>query len=462
MERRKRLGKGFRVLRHSALLLFFAATASSWADTYDPAASFEAGFKSHSNPNGVWSYGYSSGFTSAVTLYSQVVQGNQYVQGNSDSANLQLWVSPSANQSNSPAVEFNNGPAFNNGNNSGVNILANQLLLVSGVGGQYSDLVFTAPSAGVYSIAASFRGDQYGIGVVVGIVANGGVTFSSKVTSEGQTVPFNGTVALATGSTVVFSVGPGGGLQNTGLAATVTGPLGAPPAVSSVVNDASFAAGAISTGSWVAIFGTGLAPAGDSRTWNAATEIVNGNLPVSLDGTSVTVNGKPAVVEFISPSQVNIQPPDDTAVGPVQVVVTTMDGGSSTPFTVNYAEFAPGLFPAASPYIVAQHGDNSYLTPAAPAKPGEVIILWGTGFGPANPSVPAGQVFSGASPLANTATVTIGGQPAAVDFAGVVGAGLVQINVHVPISINNGDAAVVATVGGASTQTSGNMISIQN
>jgi uncharacterized protein (TIGR03437 family) len=211
----------------------------------------------------------------------------------------------------------------------------------------------------------------------------------------------------------------------------------------------------------VAIFGTNLAPVGDSRTWNTSTEIVNGKLPISLDGTSVTVNGKPAAVEFIQPSQVNIQPPDDTAVGPVQVVVTTAAGVSNS-FTANYAQFAPGLFPATSPYIVAQHGDNSYVTPASPAKPGEVIVLWGTGFGPANPPVPAGQVFSSASPLANTTTVTIGGQPATVDFAGVVGAGLVQINVHVPLSIGNGDTAVVATVGGASTQTTANMISVQN
>jgi uncharacterized protein (TIGR03437 family) len=134
------------------------------------------------------------------------------------------------------------------------------------------------------------------------------------------------------------------------------------------------------------------------------------------------VNGKPAAVEFIQPSQVNIQTPDDTAVGPVQVVVKTAAGVSSS-FTVNYTKFAPGLFPATAPYIVAQHADNSYVTSATPAKPGEVIILWGTGFGPANPAVPAGQVFSGANPLANTVTVTIGGQTAAVDFAGVLGAG---------------------------------------
>ena len=106
------------------------------------------------------------------------------------------------------------------------------------------------------------------------------------------------------------------------------------------------------------------------------------------------MNGKPAPVEFISPSQVNIQPPDDTAVGPVQVVVSTANGAAN-PFMANYATFAPGLFTAASPYLVAQHGDNSYVTTASPADFGEVIVLWGTGFGPANPPVPAGQVFSG-------------------------------------------------------------------
>ena len=56
----------------------------------------------------------------------------------------------------------------------------------------------------------------------------------------------------------------------------------AKPAITSVVNAAGFTAGgAISAGSWVTIFGTGLAPMGDSRTWNAATEIVNGILPVA-------------------------------------------------------------------------------------------------------------------------------------------------------------------------------------
>jgi uncharacterized protein (TIGR03437 family) len=150
---------------------------------------------------------------------------------------------------------------------------------------------------------------------------------------------------------------------------------------------------------------------------------------------------QPAAVAYISPAQVNIQPPDDTAVGPVQVVVTTAAGGAGAPFTVNYAAFAPGLFTATAPYLAAQHADGSYVggyAGATPAKPGEVITLWGTGFGPANPSVPSGQVFTGSSQLANTVNVAIGGQLATVEFAGVVGARLVQINVQVPPASTTG------------------------
>lgn len=241
-----------------------------------------------------------------------------------------------------------------------------------------------------------------------------------------------------------------------------TGGGGAPPTVTAVVNGASFAGGApIASGSWVAIFGANLAPAGDARLWQA-TEIVKGKLPASLDGTSVTVNGKAAAVEFISPGQVNIQTPDDPAVGSVSVVVTTTAGGASASFAANYANFAPGLFSAAAPYVVAQHADGSYVSTASPAKPGEVIILWGTGFGPANPPVASSQVFSGANPLATTPTATIGGQPAAIQFAGVVGAGLVQINVQVPAGISNGEVPVVLSVGGVPTQATNNMITIHD
>ena len=306
-------------------------------------------------------------------------------------------------------------------------------------------------------------GGAYGDGTVFKITLSGVLTtLHNFVLNDEGGDPCEGLVQGTDGN--LYGTTIVGGANNLGTIFRLTLPpmILPAPTITGIVNDAGFTAGAVSTGSWAAIFGTNLAPAGDSRTWNAATEIVKGTLPTQLDGTSVKVNGLLAAVEFISPSQVNIQPPEENnASGPMQVVVTTA-GGESNSFTVNYAGFAPGLFPAASPYLVAQHADNRYVTAASPAAPGEVIVLWGTGFGPANPAVPAGKVFSGANPLANAVTVTIGGQPATVDFAGVVGAGLVQINVEVPSSISNGDAGVVATVGGVSTQTTGNMISIHN
>ncbi|MFZ1008929.1 MAG: choice-of-anchor tandem repeat GloVer-containing protein, partial [Candidatus Sulfotelmatobacter sp.] len=201
--------------RCSTMLFLFAITTSScWAQTYDAASAFERGFTTQSNPNGVWSYGYSSGFTGTVSPYDQTAQPG--ING----PNAQYWLSSSVNIGESPSAEYNNGPPYDDGN---VDFLANEFILVSGIGGQYSDLVFTAPSDGLYSVVTSFRGDQYGIGTVVAVVLNGNVVFSSSVTSEGQTVPFQTIVELTAGDTVVFSVGPiPGGLQNTGLSATVT------------------------------------------------------------------------------------------------------------------------------------------------------------------------------------------------------------------------------------------------
>ena len=328
-----------------------------------------------------------------------------------------------------------------------------------------------APDGNFYGTTS--LGGANNLGTIYKITPGGTFTLLySFAASDGQW-PLGGMVLGKDGNLYGTTSAGGSGFKGTVFKFTLPGGGTTPPpppgngpapAVTGIVNGASFKPGApVASGGWVTVFGTNLAPAGDSRPWNPSTEIVGGKLPTSLDGTSVTVNGKLAAVAYISPGQVNIQPPDDSAVGPVQVAVTTAAGGAGAPFTATYAQFAPGLFPASGNYIAAQHSNGTYVggyAGATPAAPGEVIVLWGSGFGPASPAVPAGQVFAGANKLANPTTVTIGGQPAVVDFAGVVGAGLVQINVHVPMSINPGDAAVVAMVGGASTQTTGNFISV--
>jgi uncharacterized protein (TIGR03437 family) len=97
-----------------------------------------------------------------------------------------------------------------------------------------------------------------------------------------------------------------------------------------------------------------------------------------------------------------------------------------------------------------------------PAQPGEVLLLYGTGFGPTTPTVPAGQIVSGAAPLTDPSQlhIFINGTEAAVQFAGIVAVGEYQNNVVVP-DLSGGDQPIVANIGGTSTQ-SGLFITIRN
>jgi uncharacterized protein (TIGR03437 family) len=95
--------------------------------------------------------------------------------------------------------------------------------------------------------------------------------------------------------------------------------------------------------------------------------------------------------------------------------------------------------------------EAGYTTSAAIA-PGAILALYGTGFGPTSSPLNTGAVFTGAYETTNTVTVTIGGVPADVLFAGLVGAGLYQINIRVPVSLPDGDQPVMAAVGGLTTQ----------
>ena len=103
------------------------------------------------------------------------------------------------------------------------------------------------------------------------------------------------------------------------------------------------------------------------------------------------------------------------------------------------------------------------LAAATGARRGELLALqWADiDFTTGAIEVPAGKVFSGANPLVNTVTATVGGQPVTVLFAGVVGSGLVQINIQMPASISSGNAPVILMVGGTSTQATNNVIAVQ-
>jgi uncharacterized protein (TIGR03437 family) len=214
----------------------------------------------------------------------------------------------------------------------------------------------------------------------------------------------------------------------------------------------------IQPGSWVSIYGANLA---------SGATIWNGNFPTSLGGTSVTVDNKLAYLWYVSPTQINLQAPDDTAAGPVNVVVATGTGSASS--TVTLAAYGPSFSLLDAKHvagvIVTPNGSGAYgggtydlVGPSGafsfntrPVKAGETLILYGVGFGPTSPRVPAGQAFSGTAPTTSPVTITIGGVSASVAFSGITEAGLYQFNLTVPAGTGSGDRALAATVNGVQT-----------
>jgi uncharacterized protein (TIGR03437 family) len=241
------------------------------------------------------------------------------------------------------------------------------------------------------------------------------------------------------------------------------------PAISSggVVNAASFQPG-VSAGSWVTILGSNLAA--NTRGWSNG-DFAGGALPAALDGVSVKIDGKPAYVAYISPAQINVQAPEDSALGPVPVEVTC-NGSTGPAGTAQLQAVSPAFFLWSGKYVVATRPDFSLAAGAGlfqgigtvPAKPGDTIILWGTGFGATNPAVAPGVLppMNQVASVAGAVTVTIGNTAATVLGAALApgNPGLYQIAVQVPGSVPDGDLAVVAQVSGIQSS-SGVLLSVK-
>jgi uncharacterized protein (TIGR03437 family) len=233
------------------------------------------------------------------------------------------------------------------------------------------------------------------------------------------------------------------------LGVTLATASGAAPAIASGgVASAATGASGLAPGSWTAIYGTNLAAATRTLT---SSDLVNGYLPTSLGGVSVQVNNQAAYMLYISPAQINVLAPDDSRTGSAPVTVTNSAGTSNT-ISALMQTVLPGLFVSSGNYVRAVRvSDGAIIDGAATATAGDVLELYGTGFGPTATSVAAGLVFQGAYPTGNQVGITIGGVSAPVSFAGLVAAGLYQINVTVPAGVADGDHAVVATVAGVSS-----------
>ena len=175
------------------------------------------------------------------------------------------------------------------------------------------------------------------------------------------------------------------------------------PAISSALNAATGQA-TIAASTYVALYGTGLSTTNPGRTWAAADFTANSNgtqsMPTSLDGTTVTVGGVPAYVEYVSPTQLNIVTPCESRDGERRSCRGQLERSAERGVFSHAAKPSPppsslGLRRRRTSGNTSSRSIANYSnvgkvvaipgTPATfttPAVPGETILLYGTGFGP--------------------------------------------------------------------------------
>ncbi len=311
---------------------------------------------------------------------------------------------------------------------------------------------------------------NFGDGLISAFDPNSGAYLGTLQDSTGANIVIPGLWGLIVGNggnggdknSVFFAAGPGG--QKHGL----LGSIQANPILSAAnVTNAAQPAGGIAANTFVTIKGASLAAT--KRSWQAA-DLTGNQLPASIDNVTVTMNGKPGYISFVSPAQINFLTPADLPnSGSVEIVVTN-NGLASNSVTLEAKPAAPALFLINSDkYVAATHSDGKSLigpptliaNVTTPAKPGETVVLYANGLGPTNPAIANGGAVFPAVPLAAIPVVLVNSVPGSVVYAGLVASGLYQINVTLPSALPDGDIPVVVQASGIESP-AGALITIKN
>jgi uncharacterized protein (TIGR03437 family) len=161
---------------------------------------------------------------------------------------------------------------------------------------------------------------------------------------------------------------------------------------------------AVAPGSVVSIFGASLA--------NAVTVGPDSPLGQTLGGLTVRIGDRLVPLFFVSPGQINFQAPSDLGEGD-QVLTVSAAAQPDVRATFSVLRNAPGVFQQAigdQTYALALHEDGSVVTPDSPARVGELLTVYGTGFGPTNPpriggfAIPTSPAFN----IVDGAAVVVG------------------------------------------------------
>jgi uncharacterized protein (TIGR03437 family) len=172
----------------------------------------------------------------------------------------------------------------------------------------------------------------------------------------------------------------------------------------------------------------------------------------------VVFDGIAAPLVYVSATQVSAIVPYEVANQKTTQMIVLAGGKATAPATLTVAAATPALFTndsSGSGQAAAINQDNTRNGAAHPAPAGSIVTLFGTGGGQTSPAGTDGLVANASLPAPlGTVTVTIGGLPAVVDYAGAAPgevAGVLQINVTIPAGAAHGANAVVVSVNGAAS-----------
>jgi uncharacterized protein (TIGR03437 family) len=345
-------------------------------------------------------------------------------------------------------------PTANKTQNVNVNLVVNALTPTISSLWPSAALVNTGP------LTLTIRGTGFFKGTTAKVTGQATPLKTTFISATMMLADLPGPMIATAGTLPVVITNPAPGGDSTASNFTVS----STPVVQAVVSAASYGAGAVSPGELVTLFGYGIGPSA-----SASMSVVSGFVATTLQGTTVSIDGKAAPMIYVSRDQITVQVPYNVTLGASKTLTVT-SGSVVSSTTVPIASVAPGLFTldgsgvGQAAALTFSQGSGSYAVngASAPARPGDIVILYLTAEGDYATAITprTGYIVpTTLTPLPEitlSTSVTIGGAPAVVQYAGpMVGGilGLLQINAVVPEASTKGAAVPVGVeIGGNASQ----------
>lgn len=281
-----------------------------------------------------------------------------------------------------------------------------------------------------------------------------GFTYSSTY----PTSISNGTYSAAN-NTINYTFGNGGAIRisfgsypylNIGVALQAPAPTGSgvflsPQGITDAASFSPFTAG-ISPGEFIVLYGSGLA--------SGTTIASKLPYPTTLGNVQVMINGTPAPLYYVTPTQIaaivpyNVSYTPTNGVLPIAGIQVINNNSSSNVVTQFINQTTPGIFSLTANGLndgAIEHGlTGQVVTAKNPAQPGETVAIYMSGLGATQNPITEGTAGTGVNNSVATIYAYVGGTQATVAYAGLAPylAGLYQVNVTVPANATAGENIV--------------------